>query len=108
MTRADGRRLARSPGLRSRALPDLGYLLVFTPERPKMHWLNPGAWLLLELCDGAPEDEILAEYATAWPPAETRASTEELRAGLDELVQSGIVRAAPSPDPPTDQKGDRT
>jgi hypothetical protein len=105
--RAEERRFAREPGLRTRPLPDLGCLLVFTPERPGMHWLNASAWLLFELCEDASEDEIVAEYATAWPPTELRGLREELRAGLEELVQRGIVRAAPSSDPSTNQKGDR-
>lgn len=109
--RAVERRFARTPGLRTRPLPDLGYLLVFTPERPRIHWLNASAWLLFELCESASEDEILAEYATALPPAEQRGGErEELRAGLDDLVRSGIVRTAPSSDPSdpsTTQKGQR-
>ena len=107
MTRPGERRFARAPGVRTRPLHDLGTLLVFTPERPRMHWLNPSAWLLFELCDGASEDDIVAEYATAWPPTDVRGGLrEELRAGLEELEERGIVRAAPPSDPSTNQKGD--
>ena len=102
--RADERRFDKAPGVRTRPLPDLGYLLVFTPERPGMHWLNPSAWLIFELCDGTSEDEILAEYAAARSPAETVASArDELRADLDALMQGGVVRAVPS----TNQRGER-
>lgn len=113
MTRADERRFSREPGLRTRPLPELGCLLVFTPARPRLRWLNASAWLLLELCEDASEEEIAAEYATAWQPADARAGLrEELRAGLEELVRGGIVRvrsaASPTSDPPpTNQRGDR-
>lgn len=101
----DERRFERVPGLRTRPLLDLGYLLVFTPERPRIHWLNPAAWLLFELCEVSSEEELLAGYAAALsaqePPGGSRAA---LRAGLDALVRGGIVRAVRSPsrssDPP--------
>lgn len=94
--RGEALRFEREPGVRTRSLPDLGYLLAFTPARPRMHWLNLRAWLLFELCDGASEDEILAEYATARPPAEARGdASHEVRAGLAALVQGGLVRAIP-------------
>lgn len=91
-------RHAKAPGLQLKRLPELGYLLVFTPERPRFHWLNAKAWLIFELCEDSSEEEIFADYATTWCPGERRGELRaELRAGIHELVQSGLVREVEPP-----------
>ncbi len=58
------RRLRRAPNLDIRPLPD-GYV-VYQPARDRVHYLNATAALLLELCDGSPCIDDLAELlATA-------------------------------------------
>jgi hypothetical protein len=110
-TAGDGRRFEWVPGLRLRPLPELGQLLVFTPERPKLHWLNTGAWLLFTLAENASDEEILAEYAViaGSSPGSRASSPEEVRAGLDELASAGIIRLLNhhliASDPPTNERG---
>jgi hypothetical protein len=110
-TAGDVRRFEWTPGLRLRPLPELGQLLVFTPERPKLHWLNTGAWLLFTLAENASDEEILAEYAVVagCSPGSPGPSINEVRAGLDELASAGIIRPVNhhliSSDPTTNERG---
>lgn len=89
----------RTPGLRVRPVPELGTCLVFTPSppapRPRLHRLNPTAWLLLEIASraGGPEAreaEFLARVAPSLSEAEAR---KQLREGLAMLVDAGILEA---------------
>jgi hypothetical protein len=114
-TAAGDRRFEWTPGLRLRPLPELGQLLVFTPERPKLHWLNTAAWLLFTLAENASDEEILAGYAgvAGGAPGSPGTASEEVRAGLDDLERAGIIRPVnhhliPSDTPsdtPTNERG---
>ena len=56
----------RSPDLRVRPVPELGYCLVFTPAAPKLYTLNTAAWLLLELCDGQDARALEADFRAVY------------------------------------------
>lgn len=83
--------------LRVREVPEWGCLLVYTPSRPKVHYLDARSWLIFELCDGRTYDSLLAEFSEAVPDG---TSAEEVRRavdkGLQSLVSSEIVDHAPA------------
>ncbi|MEV3861279.1 hypothetical protein AB0J38_44100 [Streptomyces sp. NPDC050095] len=58
-------RYFKAPDLRTRPVEAAGSLMVFTPERPKVHWLNLSGWYLFELSEGESGERIAAEYAEA-------------------------------------------
>lgn len=79
----------RADGLEVNRMPD-GYV-VYQPERDKVHYLNPSAAMIFELCGEkttfAAITAYLQEiYALSVPPG------GEVRACLDELVAEGIIR----------------
>jgi hypothetical protein len=93
MPRAHDVRYDVAPDLRLKPLDDLGCLLVFTPDRPRIHWLNAKSWLIFELCEQATEREVFAHYVTAAPAGVSADEVlRELRVGLKSLVANGIVR----------------
>ena len=80
----------RAGGLEINRMPD-GYV-VYQPERDKVHYLNPSAAMIFELCGEATSIAAITAYlqetyALAAPPA------GEVRACLDELVGEGIIRS---------------
>jgi hypothetical protein len=86
-------RYTKTPDLRLRPLKEHGYLLVFTPSRPKLHWLNLNAWLIFELCDGKTEEQLRQAYLAA---VSRKLSPDEawsqLQAGLTQLERIDVVR----------------
>lgn len=88
---------AKVPGLRQRAIPESENLLLFTPERPALHWLNLNAWLIFELCDGSNEEQLFAAYLDA---IQGKTSPEEakhhLEDGLRQLQAIGVIASQPS------------
>ncbi|GAA4889870.1 PqqD family peptide modification chaperone [Streptomyces coeruleoprunus] len=83
---------AKAPGLRTRPVEAAGALMVFTPDKPKVHWLNLAGWYLFELSDGTGEETIAAEYAEAVAGQIPR--DEALRQAHDclaDLVRRGIL-----------------
>ncbi|MFF3850223.1 hypothetical protein [Streptomyces sp. NPDC002328] len=92
---SDDVRYAKARGLRTRPVEAAGCLIVFTPERPKVHWLNLAGWYLFELSEGTPGERIAAEYAEAVAgqvPHDT--ALEQARTCLADLVERGILVAA--------------
>jgi hypothetical protein len=77
-----------------RPVPELGTCIVYTPARPRLHKLNPTAWLALELWDGRPlqavEADFLARTATRLPKANARRLLAEATAML---IGAGILEA---------------
>ena len=69
-------------------LPD-GYI-VYQIERDRVHYLNKTAAIIFELCDGSREaDDVVARVAKVF---DLGASAHgEIRAGLDSLVNEGLV-----------------
>ncbi|MFD8421802.1 hypothetical protein [Streptomyces sp. NPDC059466] len=37
-------------------------MLAYTPRRPDIHYLNPVAWVVVELCDGSSGSQIFASF----------------------------------------------
>lgn len=64
-------------GTRVRAVPEMGFCLVFTPETPNLYTLNLSSWLILELCEGA----ALASLERAYWKEAKLAHDEELKTG---------------------------
>jgi coenzyme PQQ synthesis protein D (PqqD) len=68
-------------------------LVVYDPARDQVHHLNPSAAVIFDLCDGSRSVEdiaaVLADvYALPGPPV------AEARAGLEELIERGLVHEA--------------
>lgn len=78
----------RAEGLEVNRMPD-GYV-VYQAERDKVHYLNPSAAMIFELCGETTTVDAITEYlqeayTLSAPPA------SEVRACLDELVAEGII-----------------
>jgi hypothetical protein len=81
------------PGVKLKELPDLGCLLVFTPEQPRIHWFNTKAWLILELCRHRPASELAEAYAEAVAGSTGREDAlRELQDGLRALQTHQVIR----------------
>ena len=81
-----------APGLRLRPVPELGMCLAFTPSPPRLHTLNPAAWLILELCDGNDESALRPEFLRRCaPPLATNDALKQLEDGLSLLQRTGIL-----------------
>jgi hypothetical protein len=82
----------QTPGLVTRALPDLECLLVFQPATRTLCSLNLAAWVAFELCDGRSDlDEgYRSAVARKLPPAE---ASRQLRLALAQLEANGLVTA---------------
>lgn len=86
---------ARTPGLRLRPIPELGTCLAYTPSPPRLHTLNPLAWLIVELCDGAPGRNLQHEFlARSVPPLAGPDALAQLETGLAMLLATGILQRA--------------
>lgn len=81
----------RQPGLRVRAVPELGRCLVFTPAQPQLHTLNASAWLVFELCDGRSLAAIEAAYRDAIGAGPEQALASELHAIVGGLIERSLV-----------------
>ncbi|GAA1369309.1 hypothetical protein [Streptomyces beijiangensis] len=88
---------SQAPDLRTRPVEAAGSLIVFTPARPKVHWLNLAGWYLFELSEGASGEVIAADYAEAVagqiPHDEALAQARDC---LADLVERGILIAEPA------------
>ena len=82
----------KTPKLRVRPVPEMDACIVFTPARPNLYTLNPTAWLVLELCDGATGKALEARYYHAVEPLLTRGEARaELHRIVEDLEHKGIV-----------------
>lgn len=90
-------RLCKADGVRARPVPQAECLMVFSPQSGRIHWLGLESWLLFELCDGRSVEAIARGYAElagdklGGGDAQARA-----RRGLDALLDSRLVEAAPA------------
>lgn len=76
-------RYSRVPGVRLRPVPELCTCLAYTPAKPRLHQLNPTAWLVLELAEGRCEAGLEeAFFARAIPEL----SRVEARRSLDTAI----------------------
>jgi hypothetical protein len=89
-------------GVRVRPSKQGECLVAFSPQAPRIHWLDLNAWLIFELSDGRPFAEMEKAYVEV---VGQRVSADEarrqLRSGLEVLVRSTLVE-------PTRQQGDST
>lgn len=103
----------KSAGLRVRAVPEMGFCLVFTPQDPNLYTLNPTSWLILEMCDGATperlervywkeanvayEEELKVCSMFVAPPRPVRSEVRgELREGLADLERRQVIEFIPA------------
>jgi Coenzyme PQQ synthesis protein D (PqqD) len=74
-----------------------GAIVVYTPSRPALHWLNPAAWLIVELCgEGSELDALVERYAEAVPSQRGNASSAVTEL-LTSLNAKGIVQKVNQP-----------
>lgn len=92
---APQRRYHQAPDLRVRPVEQAGSLMVFTPARPKVHWLNLAGWYLFALCEdaaGAAGEDVTAAYADAVADRVPRdQAVAEAGDYLADLVERGIL-----------------
>jgi hypothetical protein len=82
---------SQAPGLRLRPVPELGICLAFTPSPPRLHTLNPGAWLIAEL-SARHGNELELEFLKRSAPRITDIdAVRQFRDGVQMLIQSGII-----------------
>ncbi|MEU4221375.1 hypothetical protein [Actinoplanes sp. NPDC026623] len=80
-------------------MPEWGCLLVYTPARPNVHYLDARSWLIYELCDGRGYGELLAEFSEAVPEGTTQEQVvHAVDKGLTALVDNGIVERTDADD----------
>ncbi|MFD9095766.1 hypothetical protein [Streptomyces collinus] len=69
-------------------------MLAYTPHKPAIHYLNPVAWVVTELCDGSSGSQI---YATFEQLNRGRIGETELKEAFEsamaQLVDGGLVTA---------------
>lgn len=81
----------QAPGLRLRPVPELGTCLAFTPHPPRLHTLNPAAWLIAELC-ALPGEALEAEFVQRTQPLLSQADARsQFRDGVRRLLETGII-----------------
>jgi hypothetical protein len=74
-----------------------GSIVVYTPSQPALHWLNPAAWLIVELCgEGAEPDSLLERYMDAVPSQREHAHSVVTEL-LTSLEAKGIVQKVKQP-----------
>lgn len=78
--------------LRIRPVDEMGICIVFTPENPRLYTLNSSAWLIMELCDGRSWRSLERTYfATIEPSRSREVARSELRRGIEDLIQQGVI-----------------
>lgn len=85
--------MRHTQGLRLRPVPELAVCLAYTPRPPRLHTLNPSAWLIVELCrDARPLEAEFLRRTT--PPLSRDDALAQLRDGLASLLEAGIIEPA--------------
>lgn len=74
----------KTKGVRTRALPERGAWLVYTPRPPNLYTLNHAMYAILQLADGSPGYTIEARYLKLNVTGE---SVREARAGFRAALQ---------------------
>lgn len=89
--------LRRAADLAARPVAEAECLVVFSRSTRKVQWLDLGAWLVFELCDGRTRDEVERAYVEAVAgrvaPVEAR---RQLEVGLDALLRGRLIEEAMS------------
>jgi len=89
----NGSQFERAPGLRTKPAGD--DLLVFTPARPGLHWLNASARAVLEQADGRDADEIVRALALADGDGHPEILAAHVRKALSQLEKAQAVQRVP-------------
>lgn len=83
---------AKAPEVVLRRFEEWGRCYAFTPDEPEIYDLNTTAWLILELCDGRPFQQIEADYVAAVGTKRgTAKARAEFHAGFDALLERNII-----------------
>jgi len=83
---------AKAPEVVLRRFEEWGRCYAFTPDEPEIYDLNTTAWLILELCDGRPFQQIEADYVAALASKKSVAKARaEFHAGFDALLERNII-----------------
>jgi Coenzyme PQQ synthesis protein D (PqqD) len=88
----------KSPDLALRRFPEWRTCYAYVPHRSDLFELNTTAWLIVELCDGQPLEELehaFLDTVRATPGLQAKAL---LHRGLKELVDRGVVQWCKPPD----------
>lgn len=76
-------------------------MLAYTPHKPAIHYLNPVAWVVVELCDGSSGSQI---YATFKELNKGRIGESELQEAFEsamaQLLEGELVARIQPIDPP--------
>lgn len=87
---------SRVPGVRLRPVPELGTCLAYTPAQPRLHQLNPTAWLVLELAEGLDHAALEAAFlARATPRLARSDARRSLAAAIALLREAGLLHTTP-------------
>ncbi|MBN8956198.1 MAG: hypothetical protein J0H17_06375 [Rhizobiales bacterium] len=81
--------------LKVRPLPEINLCMVYRPRPARIVTLNLSAWLLLEMCDGSPIGDILANYVGVLDRRGKQAPVEEADRGLQSLIDSELIIVSP-------------
>lgn len=82
----------RAPGVRLRPIPELGTCLAFVATPPRLHTLNPAAWLIAELCERHEGEALRQEFVRrSVPPWSETDALRQFDAGVQRLLSSGII-----------------
>jgi hypothetical protein len=90
-------RLQRRGDLVIRPVPEIGLCMVYRPGPARIVTLNPSAWLLLQACNGETVEQIEAAFAAARSGKGRALAPQEVRQGLQSLVDLALVRSAQHP-----------
>ncbi|MGE8941844.1 hypothetical protein ACO2I3_08030 [Leptospira interrogans] len=85
----------KAPDVVLRRFDEWGHCYVFTPDESEIYDLNTSAWLIVELCDGRPFEQIESEYlAVVGPKVGRDRAREQFHAGFDALLERNIITAS--------------
>ena len=84
----------RVPNLLIRGEDQWKYLLVYTPDKPDLHWLDERTALIFKLCEDGAFEEILSSYIQSTGDSQPHAlAAAHVRNTLQMLVKDNLVDA---------------
>ena len=85
----------KTPDVVLRPFEDWGRAYAFTPDDPEIYDLNATAWLIVDLCDGRPFNQIESAYvAQVSPHVGSDEARAQFHAGFDRLLEKNIISAS--------------
>jgi hypothetical protein len=82
----------RVPNIRTRGAGEWDYLLVYTPDKPDLHWLDERTALIFKLCEGNTLEEILSLYAQSTDdPQHDHLAADHVQTALQMLANNNLV-----------------